>query len=303
MPFSISETVEDGLHLIQSALLLLKEEQCILASSTDAAFFQKKSFDTIPSSHLPPPKIIDVPKIANHTQTKALQIDTPLYRNNLKNREFDKEAARVFASGASDHCLRQGASEDKKNAAKPTSSKTDSSGCFGIQPSQKSPPKSLANLRMRPFFEKNLPELVLIDPIPDDRIARQIANRWKTKNQAAPISILTSGELPKHKIFLSEIALALDVFCSPAKLIEAEAIEKENGWKLFLSSDHLKLILICDSTLWQLASLRQFYKENPAMGNRVLGSTPVFLLPDLSLYLKDPLLKRSLWNNLCRVVT
>ncbi len=249
MPCSISETVGDALHLIQNALLLLKEEQCILASSADAAFFQKKSFGTIPSSPLPLPKITDVPKIANHTQTKALQIDAPL------------------------------------------------------QPSQKSPPKSLANLRMRPFFEKNLPELVLIDPIPDDRIARQIANRWKTKNQAAPISILTSGELPKHKIFLSEIALALDAFCSPAKLIEAEAIEKENGWKLFLSSDHLKLILICDSTLWQLASLRQFYKENPAMGNRVLGSTPVFLLPDLSLYLKDPLLKRSLWNNLCRVVT
>ncbi|HSX38224.1 MAG TPA: hypothetical protein VLE95_05275 [Chlamydiales bacterium] len=48
-----------------------------------------------------------------------------LYRNNLKNREFDKEAAQFFASGAS---------EDQKNAAKPTSSKTDSSGCFGIIP-------------------------------------------------------------------------------------------------------------------------------------------------------------------------
>ncbi|HSX38103.1 MAG TPA: hypothetical protein VLE95_04650 [Chlamydiales bacterium] len=28
----------------------------------------------------------------------------PIYRNNLKNREFDKEAAQFFASGASDHC-------------------------------------------------------------------------------------------------------------------------------------------------------------------------------------------------------
>ena len=27
-----------------------------------------------------------------------------LYRNNLKNREFDKEAAQIFRSGASDHC-------------------------------------------------------------------------------------------------------------------------------------------------------------------------------------------------------
>ncbi|HSX37915.1 MAG TPA: DnaA/Hda family protein [Chlamydiales bacterium] len=62
-------------------------------------------------------------------------IDSPVYRNNLKNREFDKKAALVFASGASDHCLWQGASEEQKNAAKPTSSKTDSSGCFGIKQS------------------------------------------------------------------------------------------------------------------------------------------------------------------------
>ncbi|HSX37253.1 MAG TPA: hypothetical protein VLE95_00295 [Chlamydiales bacterium] len=64
---------------------------------------------------------------------KPVKIDGKIYRNNLKNREFDKEAAQFFASGASDHCLRQGASEDQKNAAKPTSSKTDSSDCFGIR--------------------------------------------------------------------------------------------------------------------------------------------------------------------------
>ncbi|HSX38741.1 MAG TPA: orotidine-5'-phosphate decarboxylase [Chlamydiales bacterium] len=58
-----------------------------------------------------------------HSVFKISELFSYLDRNNLKNREFDKEAARVFASGAS---------EDKKNAAKPTSSKTDSSGCFGI---------------------------------------------------------------------------------------------------------------------------------------------------------------------------
>ncbi|HSX37744.1 MAG TPA: DUF4172 domain-containing protein [Chlamydiales bacterium] len=64
------------------------------------------------------------------THPEPMQIVSNRY--NLKNREFDKEAAQFFASGASDHCLWQGASEDKKTAAKPTSSKTDSSGCFGI---------------------------------------------------------------------------------------------------------------------------------------------------------------------------
>ncbi len=55
-----------------------------------------------------------------------------IYRNNLKNREFGKEAAQILGSGASDIVREQGASEDPKFVAKPTMPKTDSSGCFGI---------------------------------------------------------------------------------------------------------------------------------------------------------------------------
>ncbi len=54
------------------------------------------------------------------------------YTNNSKRWEFDKEAAQNFLSGANDHCLRQGASEDKNFDAKPTSSKTNSSSCLCI---------------------------------------------------------------------------------------------------------------------------------------------------------------------------
>jgi len=60
----------------------------------------------------------------------------------------------------------------------------------------------------------------------------------------------------------------------------------------------LKLIIVCDYTLWQLPNLMQFYKETPAQKTRQLGEKSLFLLPDLSLYLKDPLLKRSLWKAL-----
>ncbi len=56
-----------------------------------------------------------------------------LYRNNLKNREFDEEAAQILESGASDIVREQGASEDPKFWPKPTTSKTDSSCCFGIK--------------------------------------------------------------------------------------------------------------------------------------------------------------------------
>lgn len=144
------------------------------------------------------------------------------------------------------------------------------------------------------------PELAILNDIPSDITARKIAERWKTKNQTAPISILVYQEPPEQRNLLEEMALALDVYFGPAKIVNAESIEKEKQWEAFLSVADLKMIIVCDYTLWQLNGLMQFYKETPAQGTRILGNVPLFLLPDLSLYLKDPLLKRSLWKALCQ---
>jgi len=56
-----------------------------------------------------------------------------VYRNNLKNREFDKEASQNSHLERATLVRAQGASEDENFEKKPTSSKTDSSGCFGIK--------------------------------------------------------------------------------------------------------------------------------------------------------------------------
>jgi uncharacterized membrane protein YtjA (UPF0391 family) len=56
-----------------------------------------------------------------------------LYRNNLKNREFDKEAPQNSCSERATIAERQGASENKNSEVKPTRSKPDSSSCFGIE--------------------------------------------------------------------------------------------------------------------------------------------------------------------------
>jgi len=59
-----------------------------------------------------------------------------IYRNNLKNRDFDEEAPQNFCSERATIAGRQGASEDENYEVKPTKSKTDSSSCFGIHPSK-----------------------------------------------------------------------------------------------------------------------------------------------------------------------
>lgn len=55
-----------------------------------------------------------------------------IYRNNLENRNFGKEAPQNFDSEQAIIAERQGASEKRNYEAKPTQPKTDFSGCFGI---------------------------------------------------------------------------------------------------------------------------------------------------------------------------
>lgn len=155
---------------------------------------------------------------------------------------------------------------------------------------------------LRALFAKIAPGFPLLDEIPSDEIAKKIATRWKTKNQTAPISILSYQEPPAQKALLEQLAKAIDVVFGPARLVQAESIEKDKQWEAFLSVPDLKWVIACDYSLWQLGGLMHFYKENPAQGTRELGKVPLFLLPDLSLYLKDPLLKRSLWKALCQKI-
>ena len=55
-----------------------------------------------------------------------------IYRNNVKNREFGKEAASICDLGSSRLPLRQDVSGSRKFSAQPMGSKTDSSSYFGI---------------------------------------------------------------------------------------------------------------------------------------------------------------------------
>lgn len=166
-----------------------------------------------------------------------------------------------------------------------------------LQIMEKIKPEPLSFAPLKSLFKKVFPNVSILDEIPDDTMAKKIANRWKTKNQVAPISILYTHE----NALLKQIVKAIDIYFGPANLINAEEIEKEKQWDAFLSSDALKLVIACDYSLWQLHGLMTHYKEVPTLQTRTLKDIPLFLLPDLSLYLKDPLLKRSLWKALCKI--
>jgi hypothetical protein len=143
------------------------------------------------------------------------------------------------------------------------------------------------------------PELKIFKQPPSDITAKKIAQRWKTKNQVAPLTILFYHEDASQKTLLNNIKIALETTFFATKLVSAEEIEKDSQWQTFLNSTELKGILICDFSLWQLPELMKLYKEGSSLQSRWLDEKPLFLFPDLSLYLKDTQLKRSLWKALC----
>lgn len=152
---------------------------------------------------------------------------------------------------------------------------------------------------LKEVLTKVAPQYNLSTNILDDALAKRKANDWKYKNQAAPITIFIFQEKPEERKLLENIAKAIEIYFVPTRLISAEEIEKQKGWEPFFSSNELKLIIACDYGICQLKSLMTFYKELPSSSETFLNDIPLFMLPDLSLYLKNPILKRSLWKAIC----
>lgn len=145
-----------------------------------------------------------------------------------------------------------------------------------------------------------LPEIPLSSTKPDDTIARKIAHRWQYEMQAAEISILSSTKNAEEKAFLANLAEAISITFAPCRVIDSVRLEQAEEWSSFLSASQLQLILANDHEIWRLKNLMTHYKENPSQRKAFLGKIPLFMLPDLSLYFKDPQLKRSLWKALCQ---
>lgn len=155
---------------------------------------------------------------------------------------------------------------------------------------------------IRKMFSRLFPQLVLLDDIPSDAKAHAVKERWKTQNQAASISLISFHESDWKYQFLTNLSASIEVVYGQAKLISAEEIEHSKQWETFLAAPNLKLVIICDYALWQMPELLRAYREVPNREERFLLKIPLMLLPDLTLYQKDPLLKRSLWKAICQKI-
>lgn len=148
------------------------------------------------------------------------------------------------------------------------------------------------------LIQKEFPNLPLIKEIPNDLQAKKFRSSWTLSQNPSDIILLSFQEPPKQTELLVQIANALTVLIKPAMTLSAIKIESEKSWEKLLSNPKLKLIIASDYALYSLPELMKFYREVPKTAEQFLGSVPLFLLADLSLYLREPLLKSSLWKAL-----
>lgn len=289
------------LELVHSAKELLQSEKPILASLEDCNYFrnyyriQKESPN--PESKLPPAVIPQNPLPLNLGSAQEIPVPPILSNASSPVQKSDPQPSPIHA-----------AEDPKKMPSLPSVREAEKPEAQSIEPPVKDLPQkrtfsledqTAAFAEIRKILSKLFPEMPLLKEIPSDSKAKQIAESWKTKNQASPISILSFHEPAAQSQFLSNLTQALDITFGHARLISAEEIEQKDQWEAFLSVPELKFLMICDYALWQMPRLLKFYREIPSKTERYLLNTPIMLLPDLSLYLKDSQLKRSLWKALC----
>ena len=116
------------------------------------------------------------------------------------------------------------------------------------------------------------------------------------KKATLPIIILFSNESKEEQIFLKNLSQAIDKNFGKSHLISTLTIEKKNKWDDFIASQP-KLIITTNQILKITPALQKnLLKEN--QNKLFIKKTPLMLLPEISIFLKTPVLKATLWKNL-----
>lgn len=181
------------------------------------------------------------------------------------------------------------------------------------EPTPKQPPLAKAPSPLKPLkidkeidtlsdistlFHSSFPHIFVHTDIPSDRKAIAIKTGWKIKSRLIDVPIFSTQEMTPFLPLLHNIAKAISASFAPSKVIHIDTVEKKDVWDTLLDSHYIKLILCPDVILWSSKALMKHYKQQPLKTVQKLGDIDLILLPELSLYLKDPMLKQALWNML-----
>lgn len=183
---------------------------------------------------------------------------------------------------------------------KKTAPKEKSFDHFVLEPMGKADPIDLSSVRKK--LADLFPAMVTTDYIPDDREAKLKRFMWEKESIIPQVAVLSFNAPPKHEAFLNHLVEAIEKFGLTSKIINAHKIEEDGQWEQLLNHEDLRLTIASDYGINALPTLLKYHREVPKQAQHFLHKTPLFLLSDLSFYLKEPSLKSSLWKALKEIL-
>lgn len=147
-------------------------------------------------------------------------------------------------------------------------------------PQKKLPPKSTPIERetlpsapktefadFKKIISMHFPNEKILNFVPDDTLAKEIASKWKKQAIPPEVVILNTTTSPQEKLFLENVARAIEIHFFPAAVLSPEE---------FKPNDALKLVI----------------------GNETQPSFPSLKIEPVANYLKNPQQKAKLWQDL-----
>lgn len=182
-------------------------------------------------------------------------------------------------------------------------------------PELKTPPKSSADMKQihldplspaqtvdfsewKKIVKDKCPNLAIVDTIPDDSEARRIQNSWKDPKPLPSILILSFQESAKERAFLNNLTNAIRVNFDTAATFTPSEVSIQYGWDTVLAANTTRLIIANAHGLQAHQELMRHYREMPKAGKFFMGKVPLYLMSDVTLYMREPHLKMSLWQDI-----
>lgn len=166
----------------------------------------------------------------------------------------------------------------------------------------KTPPQEYNLNETKRILKEKYPGQAIIEEIPNDAEAKRISSSWKQADLITDVVILSFDTNPKHCELLENVAKALVKYHVPAQVCMADKFESQSTWSELLKTKHLRLVIANGSGVHGMAGLMKHYREVAKTGKCYLDQVPLYLLPDLSLYWKEPHLKMELWKALRQIL-
>lgn len=169
---------------------------------------------------------------------------------------------------------------------------------FTLEPLQK--PQEIELNDIQKLVVDRYPGKLIINEIPSDEEAKQMNAEWKQELVIPEVIILSFNESLEQQLLLQNIAKAIQASLAPAAMIPAVKLEQQ--WEKVLKTKSLKLIIATSHGLQTSPTLWKQYREAQKQAKHFLGDVPLYMLSDLSIYLKNPQLKVPVWQDLKKML-